>query len=201
VISPALPTTCSGGRRRSRRAGCAGQSSSSRSSTGSLAKSGVDFVAADFPQANRLTVHILAVGEEDHGRVAHGDNGRIAFARLSKAYRLDIGYRWLTAALHSELFHEPAGAGRGAMHGSGQPEASAHGGRSRAENSFCAIADGGPVSASTSASNGSGDPGYGVVGGVRLKFGIFLYFGLALTEVLRTVSLVRGALPTRRANR
>jgi hypothetical protein len=60
-----------------------------------------------------------------------------------------------------------AGAGRGAMHGSGQPEASAHGGRGRAENWFCAIADGGPVSASTSASNGSGDPGYRVVGGVR----------------------------------
>jgi hypothetical protein len=47
------------------------------------------------------------------------------------------------------------------------PEASAHGGRSRAENSFCAIADGGPISASTSASNGPGDPGYRVVGGVR----------------------------------
>jgi hypothetical protein len=53
------------------------------------------------------------------------------------------------------------------MHGSGQPEASAHGGRSRAENSFCAIADGAPISGSTSASNGSGDPGHRVVGGVR----------------------------------
>jgi hypothetical protein len=30
--------------------------------------------------------------------------------------------------------------------------------RSRAENSFCAIADGGPIGASTTASNGSGDP-------------------------------------------
>ena len=37
------------------------------------------------------------------------------------------------------------------------PPASAHGGRSQAQNSFFAIADGGPISARITASSGSGD--------------------------------------------
>jgi hypothetical protein len=49
-----------------------------------LMESGIDFVAADFPQANRLTVHILAAVAE-HAATMISQRTRAALAALAAA--------------------------------------------------------------------------------------------------------------------
>jgi DNA invertase Pin-like site-specific DNA recombinase len=49
-----------------------------------LMESGVDFVAADFPQANRLTVHILAAVAEHEAKMI-SERTKVALARRSDA--------------------------------------------------------------------------------------------------------------------
>ena len=57
-----------------------------------LMESGVEFVACDFPQANRLTVHILAAVAEHEAR-AISERTRVALAQAKKRGKALGGFR------------------------------------------------------------------------------------------------------------
>src|SRR5215213_8223500 len=57
-----------------------------------LMESGVEFVAADFPQANRLTIHILSAVAEHEARMI-SDRTRVALAAAKKRGAVLGGFR------------------------------------------------------------------------------------------------------------
>lgn len=73
-----------------------------------LERSGIDFVAADMPDANKLTVGIMAlVAEQEREAISH--RTKVALAAAKKAGKVLGGYRGRT---FSEADHKAASEGR-----------------------------------------------------------------------------------------
>jgi DNA invertase Pin-like site-specific DNA recombinase len=89
--------------------------------TSGLMESGVDFVAVDFPQANRLTVHILAaVAEHEAMMISQRTKAALAskrayYARLTEEERVELRARGKATQLGGDRGNLPALARKAAQ--------------------------------------------------------------------------------------